>query len=168
MINLSGCPDKFYTNDQFGETIIKLYKEKVRPSSNTKLDKFLQEVIAPNVLSLWKIKEVMAKATWFISHGNHHLLVGSTFDLSLLVKILVEDKIFKLEPGRDAKDTKFVDLFACGSSKIGLGSLLKEYQHWAQGNWKTGLAQDDNFFEEYETEDLEDELDRRIDLSDSI
>lgn len=31
--------------------------------SNTKSDNFLQEIVAPNIISLEKIKEVMTKAT---------------------------------------------------------------------------------------------------------
>lgn len=76
----------------------------------------------------------MARATQFTSHGNYHLLVGFTSDLSLLVKILVEDKVFEFKTRRNAKDTKFVDLFACESSKIGLEGPLKEYQRQVQNN----------------------------------
>ena len=74
------------------------------------------------------MKEVMARAIQFTSHGNHHSLVGSTSDLSLLVKILVEDKVFEFEAGRSAKDNEFVDLFARGLSKIRLKGLVKKYQ----------------------------------------
>lgn len=41
LINSFGRPKKLYSNDQFGEIIIKLYKKKVRPLSNAKSDKFL-------------------------------------------------------------------------------------------------------------------------------
>lgn len=129
LINPSGRLNKFYADDRFGKTIIKLCKEKVRPSSNASSDKFLQEIIAPNVLSLWKIKEVMAGAIQSTSHGNHHSPVGSTSDLSLLVKILVEDKVFEFETRRDTKNTEFVDLFAYRSSKIRLRGPLKGYQY---------------------------------------
>ena len=168
MINSSGQLDKFYANNRFGEIIIKLCKEKVKLSSNTKLDEFLQEDIAPNVFLLWKIKEVMARTTQSTSYGNYHSLVGFTFNLSLLVKILVKDKIFKFEVGRDVKDTEFVNFIICGSSKIKLGGLLKEYQRQTQGNWKICLVQDRDLFGKYEVEDLEDELNREVDFNDSI
>ena len=109
----------------------------------------------------------MARAIQFTLHGNHHSLVGSISDFNLLVKILVENKVFKFKPGCGAKDTECVDIFARGSSKIGLGGPLKEYQCQAQRNWKTGSAQDEDLFGEYKAKDLEDELDRGVDLSNS-
>lgn len=85
------------------------------------------------------MKEIIARATHFTSYKNHHSLVNSTSDLSLLVKILVEKKVFEFEVGNNIKNTKFVNFFACELSKIGLESLLKEYQRQVQGNWKTSL-----------------------------
>ena len=41
LINLSGHPKKLYLNDWVRKTIIKLFKEKIRPLSNAKSDKFL-------------------------------------------------------------------------------------------------------------------------------
>ena len=158
LINPSGRPEKFYPDDRFGETIIKLCKEKVRPSSNAKSDEFLREVVAPNVLSLWKIKEVMARATQSTSHGNHHSLVGNSSDLCLLVKILVEDKVFELESGRGTKKTEFVDLFIRGSRIIAAGGPLEEYQRRARGNWKNSSAQDSELFADYEAEDSDDNI----------
>lgn len=70
----------------------------------------------------------MARVTQFISYKNQHLLVDSISDLSLLIKILVEDKVFKLEVEHGIKNTKFVDFFAYKLSKIRLKSSLKEYK----------------------------------------
>ena len=95
LISPFGRPNNFHANDRFGETIIKLCKEKVRPSSNAKLDRFLRDVVEPNVLSLWKIKEVMAQTTKSTSHGNQHSVVSSMSDLSHIVKLLVEDAVFE-------------------------------------------------------------------------
>lgn len=75
LVNISGRPGKFYPDDRFGETIIKLNKEKVRPSSNAKSDVFLCETVALNVMSLWKSKKVLAQATCATSHGNRHSVV---------------------------------------------------------------------------------------------
>lgn len=70
----------------------------------------------------------MARAIQSTLYKNHYLLVDSTSDLSLLVKILVKDKIFKFEIGCNAKNTKFINFFACKARKIRLESLLKKYQ----------------------------------------
>lgn len=69
----------------------------------------------------------MAKAIRFRSYENHYLLVDSISDLSLLIKILVENKIFELEVGHDIKKTEFVDFFAYKSRKIELKDPLKKY-----------------------------------------
>lgn len=87
-------------DDRFGKTIIMLNKEKVRPSANAKSDVFLWETVALNVMSLWKCKEVMARVTGATSYGNHHLLVSTFPDISLLVKHLVEDAVFEQQLGR--------------------------------------------------------------------
>lgn len=71
----------------------------------------------------------MVRAIQFILYENYYLLVSFTFDLSLLIKILVKDKVFEFETGHNAKNIIFVDLFACKSSKIRLESLLKKYQY---------------------------------------
>lgn len=127
LINAFGYSNKFYADNQFKKIIIKLCKKKVKPSSNAKSDKFLKKIIMPNVLFLWKIKEVITRAIWSTSHKNHYSIIGSNFDLSLLVKILVEDKIFKLKVGRNIKNTEFVDFFIYELRKIRLRGLLKEY-----------------------------------------
>lgn len=51
-------------------------------------------------------------------HKNHYLLVTSTFNLSLLIKILVKNKIFKLKIEHDIKKTEFVDFFIYKLIKI--------------------------------------------------
>lgn len=52
LINASGRSEKFYPDNQLREIIIKLYKEKVRFSSNTKSDKFLDKLVASKIISL--------------------------------------------------------------------------------------------------------------------
>lgn len=52
LINISGQPNKFVPDYQFGETIIMLNKQNINSFTNTKLDKFLQEMISQNILSL--------------------------------------------------------------------------------------------------------------------
>ena len=75
----------FFANDWFGETIIKEYKNKVRPSANATLDEFLRETVALNIISLAQTREVMAKESGTTNYGNHHLAVNNTVDVSKLV-----------------------------------------------------------------------------------
>ena len=69
-------------------------KEEVRPSANAKTSEFLREVVAPNVLALWKSKEVMGRETGAIDHGNRHALVETYHDVEFVVDLLVEEDIF--------------------------------------------------------------------------
>ncbi len=109
-INLTGQKGKFYTNDQFGETIIKLNKEKVRLSATAKSDVFLHEIIALNIMSLWKRREVIAQSTGVTRHGNRHSVIDTYSDVILIVKLIQETKVFQIQPGRgSAKGSEFVD-----------------------------------------------------------
>lgn len=53
----------------------------------------------------------MARATESIYHGKHYSLVRSTSYLNLLVKLLVEDKVFEFKVGHSAKWIKFINLY---------------------------------------------------------
>lgn len=61
-------------------------------------------------------------------------------DLSLIVKLLVEDAVFEYEPGRGSNETEFIDLYLCGLRVIAAGGPLDSYQHRARGNWKLGCS----------------------------
>ncbi len=81
-------------NDQFGERIILLNKEKVCPSSNVKSDEFFQKTVALNVLLLWAYKEAISRATDATSYGNCHFLIAKLPDVSFLVKHMTDNSIF--------------------------------------------------------------------------
>lgn len=76
----------------------------------------------------------MASIIQSTSYKNTHLLVAFIFDLSLLIKILIEDKVFKLKTERNTKKIKFVNFFIYKLTKIVASSPLKEYQYQMQGN----------------------------------
>ncbi|MCJ1345659.1 hypothetical protein MMC31_003867 [Peltigera leucophlebia] len=140
LINISGRKSKFYADDRFGETIIKLNKKKVRPSSNAKSDEFLRETIALNVMSLWKSKEVLAQATSTTRHGSRHSVVDTTVDVDFLVKLLLEINIFDMQPGRGADRTEFKDLYTQGSIAINSDAPLQKYFSRARGRWEEHVA----------------------------
>lgn len=54
---------------------------------------------------------MIVRVIWFILYKNYYLLIDSTSEFSLLVKILVEDIIFKLKARYDTKETEFVNHF---------------------------------------------------------
>lgn len=140
LINPSGRTNKFMADDRFGEKIILLNKEKVRPSSNAKSDEFLRETVALNVLSLWSCKEAVSRATGATSHGNRHSLVAKLPDVSLLVKHMIEDSIFKEKLGRtgirnNSAMSAFPDMWYIGAGRLSSGKVLSRYVKSARGNW---------------------------------
>lgn len=149
LINPSGRPDKFMADDRFGERIVLLNKEKVRPSANAKSDELLREIVALNVLSLWKCKEAVSRATGATSHGNCHSLVAKLPDISLLVKHMTENSIFHEQLGRTGMrnnnaESALPNLFSIGVGHLSTGVALSQYINSARGNWDNYNKNKDN------------------------
>ncbi len=70
----------------------------------------------------------MARTTKSTSHGNRHSVISNVSYLSLVVKILVEDTVFKYQPGRGIKETEFIDLYVRGTKMIAASTPLDKYQ----------------------------------------
>lgn len=119
--------ERFHLDDRFEEIIIKLYKDKIRLLSNTNLEKFLWEIIILNILFLYKIKKIIARVTQFTLYKSYYSLISFIFDLSLLVKILVKDRLLELKARYSKKNTKFVDFLIHRLTKIIAKSPLKKY-----------------------------------------
>lgn len=84
----------------------------------------------------------MARVTGATSYGNHHLLVSTFPDISLLVKHLVEDAVFEQQLGRGmGKETQLCDVFSEGTISISSGVALQNYVNRARGNWQNTTAQ---------------------------
>lgn len=79
---MMGKTNKFFTNNQFDETIIKENKNKVRPSTNVILDKFFRKTVVLNIILLTKTRKVMAKKSDTINHDNHYLAINNTINIS--------------------------------------------------------------------------------------
>ena len=136
-------------DDRFGERIILLNKDKVRPSANAKSDEFLRETVALNVLSLWSCKEAVSRATGATSHGNRHSLVAKLPDVSLLVKHMTDNSIFDEKLGRTGTQNNttmsaFPNLFYTGAAHLSNGIALSQYVNSARGNWDN-YNQDNDF-----------------------
>lgn len=129
-------------DDRFGERIILLNKEKVRPLANAKLDEFLREVVALNVLLLWKCREAVLRTTGATSHGNCHFLVAKLPDVSLLIKHMAGDSIFEeklgqcgAQNGNSNLSSAFVDPFTEGTARLSTGIPISRYVYKVRGNW---------------------------------
>ena len=84
--------NKFFIDNWFGKTIIKKNKDKVRPLIS---DRFLREIVALNIISLAKTREVMARKSGATNYGNHHSTVNNILDILKLVQLLVKDGVFE-------------------------------------------------------------------------
>ncbi len=94
LINPSGKPDKFMADDQFDERIVLLNKEKVCSFANTSTNEFLRKIVSMNMISLWKCREAVSRATGATLHGNCHSFAIKVPDISLLMKHIIEDSFF--------------------------------------------------------------------------
>lgn len=131
LINIFGRPGKFYPDNCFGETIIKLNIKKVRLSSKAKSDIFLCKTVALNLMSLWKSKKVLAEGTGATSHSNCHSVVESYPNMQFLPRLIVESSIFLPQSSRGSELKKFKDLLAAGSTIIEKSIPINWYKNQA-------------------------------------
>lgn len=81
-------------DDQFNKKIILLNKEKIYLSANAISNEFLREIIAMNVISLWKCQEAISRAIEVTSHDNCYSFAAKLSDILLLIKYIIEDSLF--------------------------------------------------------------------------
>ena len=140
LINPSGKSGKFMANDQFGERIVLLNKEKVCPSANASTNEFLREIVLMNVIFFWKCQEAVSCATGATLHSNCHSLATKVYDVSLLVKHIIEDSFSREQLGRtdlynNCTEYAFRDLFAEEVARLSTGVKLGRYIQAACGKW---------------------------------
>lgn len=85
LINMLKSINKFFVDNWFGKTIITKNKDKVKLSANAILNKFLRKIIALNIISLVKTREVMARESVTINHNNDYLVINNTIDISKII-----------------------------------------------------------------------------------
>ena len=84
---------------------------------------------------LWKSKKVLAQATRATRYGNYHLVVDTHSDVILMMKLIQETGVFKIQPGcSSAEGNEFVNLFAKRSVIINTGVPLKNYKKCVRRN----------------------------------
>lgn len=81
-----------------------------------------------------------------IFYGNWHLIVNKTWNLSFIIKLLVENIVFKYYLDWKTNKTKFIDLYICGSRVIITEKQLNIYQYKAKSNWQLRSVLDDRIF----------------------
>lgn len=74
---------------------------------------------------------------WCKFHRNHHLLMSTFFNISLLVKYLVKDKIFEQHLGKVVKiKILLCDIFREDTTSISSRIVLENYLNCAKRNWQ--------------------------------
>lgn len=138
LINPSGRPGKFISDDLYGEEVIRLNKQMIRPSANAKTDEFHRETLALNVQTLLEVKDAMARATGATRQGNRHSVAKSDRDVAFVVNLLLEQAPFQEVLGRGSGEngeTKSADLFKQGTAALASCKPLRNYLQRARGNW---------------------------------
>lgn len=80
-----------------------------------------------NILSLQKSKEVIAYITGFIRYSNGYIIIDQVIDIELIISLLIEDNVFKPQPGHGIKNIKFTDLFYIETIEITSNKLINKY-----------------------------------------
>ncbi len=93
-----------------------------------------------NVLSFWSYKEIVLWATDITSYSNCHFFVAKLPNISLLVKHMIDDSIFKERLGRigmpnNTPISAFPDLFYIWSAYLSNSITLSKYVDFTRGNW---------------------------------
>ena len=84
----------------------------------------------------------MARVIGATSYGNHHLLVSTFPNISLLVKHLVKDAVFEQQLGRGmGKETQLCDIFSEETINISSKVVLENYVNCARRNWQNTTTQ---------------------------
>lgn len=133
LINTSGKANIFFANDCFGETIIKKFKDNVNLLANAISDKFLKKIVALNILSLAKIRKIMAQKSDATNQGNYYSMINNIVDVTKLVQLQVEECVFEKLVGQKC-EIKTSELFALKTVEILTGILLHKYQMHIKGN----------------------------------
>lgn len=127
LINILRRANKFFANNCFSKIIIKENKDKIRPSANAILDKFLRETVTLNIILFAKTRDVIVGKNSAINHSNYYLAVNNSVNISKLVQLLIKDSVFEEQQGFKYK-TEILDLFALGKVKIATEISLYKYQ----------------------------------------
>ena len=154
-------------NNQFSKRIIRLNKDMICISTNVLFNEFLRKIVAMNVISLWKCQEVISRTTRATSHSNCHSLAVTLFNISLLIKHIIENSLFCEQLGRiglwsNLQWLAFPDLFADGIARFATGLELARYVCSARGNWDNYKSEDEfatSNKEDKEADNIEEPLD---------
>lgn len=85
----------------------------------------------------------MAYAIKSIFYDNHYSIINNVSDLSLMVKLLVEDVVFDYQLSKGSNKLEFINLYIHGSKSISTKGLLELYWYKACKNSKLRLLLDD-------------------------
>lgn len=152
-----GKSNKFLANDQFGEKIILLNKEKICLFANAKFDEFLEKIVVLNVLSLWLYKKVILYAIGITFYNNCHFFIAKLLDIFFLLKYIADDFIFEEKFSHTGMQNNtimsaFLNFFYTKTAHLSIGISLSRYINFARGNWNN-YNQNNDFMSNIATND---------------
>lgn len=86
-------------NNRFDKKIILLTIKKVCFFANVKSNEFFNKTIVVNVLSFQLYKKAILQARNLTFYDNYHIFIANLLDISLLVKYIIDNSIFKEKLG---------------------------------------------------------------------
>lgn len=133
---MSAREANFIVTGHFNQHLVREVKNSHNSRNTSAADRFLRDVIAPNVLKFSKVKRVIAKESGATDYGSQHSPVTDRIDILRLVNDMLsrevssrKDEIVRLatEPFAVSKSN---DSYTTGWSKlklaIGIGEMLKK------------------------------------------
>lgn len=79
---------------------------------------------------------MLAQATKANQYGNCHSIIDIHSNIILMVKLIQETEVFKIQPGcGSVEGNKFLDLFVQGFAIMNAGISFKNDKKCIRGNW---------------------------------
>jgi hypothetical protein len=130
LVNISGKPDGFYPTDLLNEYIVREVKQMMVHNATPQTDRFLREVISPQVMFNMRLKMKMAEvsdATYIFDY--HHQDVDVSADIDTIANDCLRRNAFCQVNGREATAAQEVpDLLMAGIKELSMTKRILEYK----------------------------------------
>jgi Family of unknown function (DUF6589) len=129
LVNVSGKPDSFYPTDLLNEYIVREVKKMMVHNATPQTDRFLREVISPQVMFNMRLKMKMAEesdATYIFDY--HHQDVDVSADIDTIANDCLRRNSFEHVIGREPAVKEVPDLLVAGIKELSATKRILEYK----------------------------------------
>lgn len=129
LVNITGKADAFYATDLLNEYVVREVKKMMVHNATPKTDRFLREVISPQVMFNMQLKMKMAEqsdATYIFDY--HHQDVDISTDIDTIANDCLRRKAFEEVVGRDHTANEVPDLLMAGLLELSTTKRITEYK----------------------------------------